>query len=101
MIWRYSSSATVACSWDMGKILAGRRGASSGRSPVRSDSLTMAAVEIAPGTLVLVTGASRGSGEAIARAFAARGCTLGLGARRSGPLEERAAELSVSGHAAL
>jgi len=61
----------------------------------------MPAVEIGPGTRVLVTGASRGIGNAIARAFAARGCTLGLVARRMGPLEELVAQLPGSGHAAL
>jgi len=58
-------------------------------------------MQIGPGTRVLVTGASRGIGEAIARAFAARGCTLGLVARRSGPLEELAGDLPGSGHAAI
>ena len=61
----------------------------------------MAAVEIGPGTRVLVTGASRGIGEAIARAFAARGCTLGLVARRSEPLAQLAGELPGDGHAAI
>ena len=61
----------------------------------------MAAVKIGPGTRVLVTGASRGIGEAIARAFAARGCTLGLIARRIEPLDELAAQLPGSGHAAI
>jgi short-subunit dehydrogenase len=45
----------------------------------------VAAVELAPGTRVLVTGASRGIGATIADAFEARGCTLGR-VSRSGPL---------------
>ena len=50
-------------------------------------------MEVGPGTRVLVTGASRGIGAAVARAFAARGCTLGVVARGRGPLEELAAGL--------
>ena len=51
-------------------------------------------MQVGPGTRVLVTGASRGIGAALARAFAARGCTLGArraearaarGARRRAP----------------
>lgn len=61
----------------------------------------MAAVQIGPGTRVLVTGASRGIGEAIARAFAARGASVGLVARHREPLEELAGELAGNGHVAL
>ena len=61
----------------------------------------MAAVQLAPGTRVLVTGASRGIGQAIARAFAKRGCTLGLVARNREPLEALADGLPGDGHAAL
>ena len=61
----------------------------------------MRAVEIGPGTRVLVTGASRGIGQAIARAFAKRGATLGLVARRREPLEQLAGELPGNAHVAL
>jgi short-subunit dehydrogenase len=58
-------------------------------------------VEIGPGTRVLVTGASRGIGQAIARAFAKRGATLGLVARKREPLDELAQQLPGAGHVAL
>jgi short-subunit dehydrogenase len=58
-------------------------------------------MQVGPGTRVLVTGASRGIGAAITRAFAARGCTLGLVARSREPLENLAAGLPGSGHAVL
>jgi short-subunit dehydrogenase len=61
----------------------------------------MAAVQIGPATRVLVTGASRGIGEAIARAFAARGATVGLVARHREPLEALAEQLQGNGHAVL
>jgi short-subunit dehydrogenase len=58
-------------------------------------------VDLSPGTRVLVTGASRGIGEAIARSFAARSCTLGLVARSVDQLERLAASLPGEGHMAL
>ena len=50
---------------------------------------------------MLVTGASRGIGEAIARAFAKRGATLGLLARRREPLDALAAQLPGDSHVPL
>ena len=50
---------------------------------------------------MLVTGASRGIGEAIARAFAKRGATLGLLARRREPLDALAAQLVGDSHVPL
>jgi short-subunit dehydrogenase len=58
-------------------------------------------MDLGPGARVLVTGASRGIGEAIARAFAARGCTLGLVARSREGLERLAESLPGDGHRAL
>jgi NADP-dependent 3-hydroxy acid dehydrogenase YdfG len=58
-------------------------------------------MEIGPGTRALVTGGSSGIGAAIARAFAARGGTVGLVARRREPLERLAAELPGGPHLPL
>src|SRR5687767_2801705 len=74
MIWRYSSSATVTCSCDIARIL----------SP---------AMRIEAGTKVLVTGASRGIGRALAVAFAERGARVGLMARSEDELKSLAGEI--------
>lgn len=58
-------------------------------------------MDIAPSTRVAVTGASRGIGEAVARAFAARGAVLGLMARSREELEALAASLPGDAHRAL
>ncbi len=50
-----------------------------------------------PKRVGIVTGASRGLGEAIARVLADRGCDLVLGARNAGPLEEVAQSLGQRG----
>jgi short-subunit dehydrogenase len=61
----------------------------------------VAGTPLGSGTRVLVTGASRGIGEALARAFAARGCTLGLLARSEDGLRELAESLPGDTHQAL
>jgi short-subunit dehydrogenase len=58
-------------------------------------------IAIGSGTRVLVTGASRGIGSALARAFAERGCTLGLVARSEDELRRLAEELPGGGHEVL
>lgn len=58
-------------------------------------------MQVGSGTRVVVTGASRGIGREIARAFAAEGCALGLVARDRERLEQVASELPGEGHQAL
>jgi short-subunit dehydrogenase len=58
-------------------------------------------VDLSPGTKVLLTGASRGIGESLARAMAERGCVLGLVARSADQLQELASSLPGEGHMAL
>jgi short-subunit dehydrogenase len=53
------------------------------------------------GTRVLITGASRGIGRALALRLAERGCTLGLLARSGDELAELSEALPGDGHAAL
>lgn len=59
------------------------------------------AVNLGPDTRVLLTGASRGIGQALARALASRGCELGLVARNEAELDELAASLPGRGHQVL
>ncbi|HEX2070481.1 MAG TPA: SDR family NAD(P)-dependent oxidoreductase [Thermoleophilaceae bacterium] len=58
-------------------------------------------MKLDPGTRVLITGASRGIGAALARQLAARGCVLGLVARGEEGLRELVDSLPGEGHRAL
>src|SRR5436309_10458625 len=58
-------------------------------------------MQVGAGTRVLVTGASRGLGRALAEAFAWRGCTLGLVARSEEELSALADELPGTEHKIL
>src|SRR4051794_41669705 len=52
------------------------------------------------GRRVLITGASRGIGEALARRFATEGAQVALVARSSGAIEKLAADLGGTAHPA-
>jgi short-subunit dehydrogenase len=58
-------------------------------------------MQVGQGTRVLITGASRGLGRALAEAFAWRGATLGLVARTESELRELVDELPDAGHKIL
>jgi short-subunit dehydrogenase len=58
-------------------------------------------MELGSGSRVLITGASRGIGEALVRAFAEHGCTLGLVSRSEDELRELAESLPGDGHEVL
>jgi short-subunit dehydrogenase len=58
-------------------------------------------MDLAPGTRVVVTGASRGIGRAVAEAFAARGCEVGLLSRSEEELNEIVLAMPGDGHEAI
>jgi 3-oxoacyl-[acyl-carrier protein] reductase len=58
-------------------------------------------MQVSQGTRVLITGASRGLGRALAEAFAWRGATLGLVARTESDLHSLVDELPDAGHKIL
>lgn len=71
------------------------------RATIGSRPVVGRGVDFSPVTRekIIITGASSGLGEGMAREFAARGRSLGLAARRLGRLEDSAAELSTQAKA--